>query len=120
LSPVCELDDRLQGDVGSLEEFAQLLGNGTSSFAPRRINASSTNVEKDVAKLVLSLVDLVRHLVERQAIRRVNAGSLTDEEVERMGEVFLKLDGKMAELRAAFGLTEEDLNLNLGPVRNLL
>ena len=120
MSAVSELDGRLQGDVDSLEEFAQVLGRGTSSFAPRRINANSANVEKDVAKLVLSLVDLVRHVVERQAIRRVNAGSLNDDEVERMGEVFLKLDGKMAELRAAFGLTEADLNLNLGPVRNLL
>ena len=120
MSSFCELDGRLHGDLGSLDEFARELGSGTSSFAPRRINAKSDNVEKDVAKLVLSLVDLVRHLVERQAIRRVNAGSLSDDEVERMGEVFLKLDGKMDELRAAFGLTEEDLNLNLGPIQNLL
>jgi hypothetical protein len=54
--------------------------------------------------------------MERQAARRVNAGSLSDEQVEEMGETFLKLDRKMAELRTAFGLQPEDLNLSLGPI----
>jgi hypothetical protein len=119
VSSVCDLDGRLCGDVSSLDEFADGLGEA-SSFLPRRINANAATVEKDVAKLVLSLVDLVRQLIERQAIRRVNAGSLTDDEVERVGEVFFKLDAKMAELKTAFGLEDEDLNLNLGPIRNLL
>jgi hypothetical protein len=119
VNSVCDLDGRLSGDTGSLDEFAQELGD-VSSFLPRRINANSATVEKDVAKLVLSLVDLVRQLIERQAVRRVNAGSLTEDEVERVGEVFLKLDAKMAELKTAFGLQDEDLNLNLGPIRNLL
>jgi hypothetical protein len=120
VSFVCDLDDRLSGDIHSLDDFARALGDDTSSFLPRRINATSASVEKDVAKLVLSLVDLVRQLIERQAVRRVDAGSLSDDEVERVGEVFLKLDEKMAELKIVFGLQDEDLNLNLGAIRNLL
>ena len=88
-------------------------------FLPRRINATQTTVEKDLAKLVLSLVDLVRRLMERQAARRVNAGSLSDDEVERLGETFLRLDRRMTELRTAFGLRREDLDLNLGTLRDL-
>ena len=87
---------------------------------PRRINTDEAKVEKDIAKLVLALVDLVRQLMERQAVRRVNGGSLTEDEVERMGETFLKLDQRMTQLRLAFGLEREDLDLNLGPIRDLL
>jgi hypothetical protein len=124
-----DLDGRLAGDLDSLHDFARELGGRAegelperevASFLPRRINADESTVEKDLAKLVLALVELVRQLMERQAIRRVNAGSLSEEEVERMGETFLKLDGRMTELRAAFGLEREDLDLNLGPIRNLL
>lgn len=124
-----DLAGRLTGDLGALDDFARELGgrtqeNGSSAsaagFLPPRINADPANVEKDLAKLVLALVDLVRQLVERQAVRRVNAGSLSDDQVERMGETFLKLDQKMVELRAAFGLEGQDLNLSLGPIRDLL
>jgi hypothetical protein len=124
-----DLDGRLSGDLTSLDDFARELGGPTpsgqrgrdaESFLPRRINADQATVEKDLAKLVLALIDLVRRLMERQAVRRVNAGSLGDDQVERMGETFLKLDRKMAELRTAFGLQDEDLNLSLGPIRDLL
>lgn len=124
-----DLGGRLTGDLGALDDFARELGGGTGTgqpawdsagFLPRRVNADPASVEKDVAKLVLSLVDLVRQLMERQAVRRVNAGSLSEDQVERMGETFLRLDRKMVELRIAFGLESEDLNLNLGPIRDLL
>lgn len=123
-----DLAGRLSGDLSSLDDFASELGGRSAApretdatdFLPRRINANPATVEKDLAKLVLALVDLVRQLVERQAVRRVNAGSLSEDEVERMGETFLKLDRKMAELKAAFGLQDEDLNLSLGPIRNLM
>jgi hypothetical protein len=124
-----DLAGRLSGDLSSLDDFARELGarteagpadgNGTG-FLPRRINATPATVEKDLAKLVLALVDLVRRLMEKQAVRRINAGSLSDDEVERMGETFLKLDERMTELRRAFGLEQEELNLSLGPIRNLL
>ena len=124
-----DLGGRLSGDLSALEDFARELGGRTdagqpggdaASFLPRRINTDEATVEKDLAKLVLSLVDLVRQLMERQAVRRVNAGSLSEDQVERMGETFLKLDRRMAELRTAFGLKEEDLDLSLGPIRDLL
>jgi len=124
-----DLDGRLTGDLDSLEEFARALGGkagsalperGAAALFPRRINADESTVEKDLAKLVLALVDLVRQLLERQAVRRVNAGSLSEDEVERMGETFLKLDRRMAELRESFGLRREDLDLSLGPIRDLL
>ena len=119
---------RLCGDMSALDDFTRELGERThavqpgdaSDLLPRRINADPATVEKDLAKLVLSLIDLVRQLMERQAIRRVNAGSLSEDQVERMGETFLRLDRKMTELRAAFGLRREDLNLNLGPIHGLL
>lgn len=122
-----DLGGRIAGDLGALDEFARELRRGPataeagrrSAGLPARIEANPATVEKDLAKLVLSLVDLVRQLVERQAIRRVNAGSLSDDEVERMGETFLALDRKMTELRGVFGLEEEDLNIGLGPIHNL-
>jgi hypothetical protein len=124
-----DLAGRLSGDLSALDDFARELGGRTEAgqldgeaagFLPRRINADQATVEKDLAKLVLALVDLVRQLMERQAARRVNAGSLSEDDVERMGETFLKLDRRMAELRTVFGLQGEDLNLSLGPIGDLL
>jgi hypothetical protein len=112
-----DLSGRISGDLNAMDDFARELGDG-SGLLPRRVDANQTTVEKDLAKLVLSLVNLVRQLMERQALRRVNAGSLSEDEVERMGETFLKLDRRMAELRSAFGLRPEDLNLNLGRIRD--
>ncbi|OGV96476.1 MAG: gas vesicle protein GvpK [Nitrospinae bacterium RIFCSPLOWO2_02_FULL_39_110] len=87
---------------------------------PERINIGPKNVEKGLAKLVLTLVELIRKLLEKQAMRRIEAGSLSDEEVERIGETLLKLENKMQELKEIFGLKDEELNLNLGPLGNLL
>jgi hypothetical protein len=113
-----DLDGRLHGDLDALDDFTRALRERTPG--PRRINADQSTVEQDLAKLVLALVDLVRELMERQAIRRVNAGSLSEDEVERMGETFLKLDRRMSELSAAFGVRRDELHLNLGPIRDLL
>jgi hypothetical protein len=77
-------------------------------------------VEQGLAKLVLTLIELLRGLMEKQAIRRIEGGSLTPDEIERMGLTFLRLEDKMAELTAHFGLKAEDLNLDLGPLGELL
>jgi Gas vesicle protein K len=89
----------------------------TESVVPERISADSDIVENGLAKLVLSIIELVRKLLEKQALRRMDAGNLTDDEIERLGNALMKLEEKMAELKRAFRLSDEDLNMNLGPVK---
>jgi hypothetical protein len=93
---------------------------GRSAGPSSRIDCSAENIEQGLAKLVLSLIELLRQLLERQAIRRMQGGSLTEEQVENMGEALMKLEAKIQELADHFGLTPADLNLNLGPLGNLL
>ena len=85
-----------------------------------RIDADPESVEKGLVTLVLTLVELLRQLMERQALRRVDQGTLTDDQVERVGSTLMALEDRMAELREHFGLTVEDLNLDLGPLGPLL
>jgi len=92
----------------------------TAQIPQSRIDCTPENVEQGLAKLVLSLIELLRQLLERQAIRRMEGGSLTDEQVENMGEALMKLEAKIHELATHFGLTPADLNLDLGPLGNLL
>jgi gas vesicle protein GvpK len=87
---------------------------------PRRINADPENLERGLAQLVLTIVELLRQLMERQALRRIDGGTLSEDQVERLGQTFMELDKRMAQLREQFGLDEEDLNLDLGPLGNLL
>jgi len=89
----------------------------TESMIPERISADPEIVENGLAKLVLSIIDLVRRLLEKQALRRMDRGNLTDEEIERLGNALMKLEDKMAEMKRVFGLSDEDLNLKLGPVK---
>ena len=114
-----KLDQRLYGDLAALDEFAGQLEQ-VQQMRPQRIQADESNVEQGLAKLVLTLIELIRRLLEKQAIRRIEAGSLTDDQIEHMGETFLKLEQKMTELKATFGLEDEDLNLNLGPLGDLM
>jgi gas vesicle protein GvpK len=86
----------------------------------RRIGADPENLERGLAQLVLTIVELLRQIMERQALRRIDAGGLTAEQEERLGATFMELSLRMEELREQFGLDEEDLNLNLGPLGNLL
>jgi hypothetical protein len=78
-----------------------------------RINIDPDTVEKGLVKLVLMVVETIRDVVERQAIRRVEGGSLNEEEIERLGLALLRLEQRMAQLRETFGFTEEDLILRL-------
>ena len=107
--------------VGSdvVDAFAEELSN-VGQTLPKHIDVNPENVEHGLAKLVLTLIELIRKLMEKQAMRRLEGGSLTDEEVERLGESLLQLEEKMAELKDFFGLKNEDLNLDLGPLGRLM
>lgn len=87
---------------------------------PDRIEADPEKVEQGLAKLVLTIIQLLIKLMEKQAVRRIENGSLNDEEIERMGTTFMKLENKMEELKISFGLEGEELNLNLGPLGDLM
>jgi Gas vesicle protein K len=85
-----------------------------------RVHADPESVERGLAALVLTVVELLRQLMERQALRRVEAGGLDDETVERLGKTLMALEARMDELKDVFGLDDEDLNLDLGPLGRLL
>jgi hypothetical protein len=87
---------------------------------PERVNVDPEGVEQGLAKLVLTLVEFLRQLLERQAIRRMDGGTLTDDEIERVGLALMRLEAKVRELAQAFGLDPDDLNLGLGPIGKLL
>ena len=87
---------------------------------PERIDVDPKGVEQGLAKLVLTLVEFLRQLLERQAIRRMDGGTLTDDEIERVGLALMLLEGKVREIAQAFGVDPEDLNLGLGPIGKLL
>jgi hypothetical protein len=87
---------------------------------PKRINVDPKNAEKGLAKLFLTILELIRKLLEKQAMRRIEGGSLSEEEVEGIGEALMKLENKMEELKEIFGLKDEELNLNLGPLGDLM
>lgn len=112
-------DDRLYGDLDALQDFADELTQ-VEAGAPSRINTDQERVEQGLAKLVLALIEFIRRLLEKQAIRRMEGGSLSEEEIERLGVTFLKLEAKMDELKTTFGLQDEDLNLDLGPLGDLM
>ncbi|GAA2512252.1 hypothetical protein GCM10010406_55370 [Streptomyces thermolineatus] len=85
-----------------------------------RVDLDADTVGRDLVALVLTVVELLRQLMERQAIRRIDQGDLTDDQVERIGRTLMLLDERMTELRDHHGLSPEDLNLDLGPLGTLL
>jgi hypothetical protein len=87
---------------------------------PQRIEADSETVERELLKLVLTIVELVRQLMERQALRRIDQGDLRPDQVEELGLALLRLDEAMTSLRDRFDLTAEDLDIDLGPLGSLL
>jgi hypothetical protein len=86
---------------------------------PDRINADPERVEQGLARLVLTVIELLRKVLEHQAIRRMDGGTLSQDEVERLGLALLKLSGRMDELKTTFGLTDKDLEIDLGPLGKL-
>jgi hypothetical protein len=87
---------------------------------PQRMETDAESVERDLFKLVLTVVELIRQLMEKQALRRVDEGDLTDEQLEGLGLGLMHLEGAMNELKDRYGLTTADLNIDLGPLGTLL
>ncbi|MEI6424735.1 MAG: gas vesicle protein K [Lentisphaerota bacterium] len=106
-------------DSDSPDEFIEEIEKIQNAL-PKRIDANPKNVEKGLAKLVLTLIELIRQLMEKQGMRRMESGSLSEEEIEKLGETFMKLENKMKELKEILDLKDENLNLNLGPLGNLM
>ena len=111
--------DKLLAATGDLDRITGRLEHVENAF-PRRVNADPEQVERGLAQLVLTLVELLRQLMERQALRRMDQGTLSDEQIERLGDTFMKLEQRMEKLKREFGLEDRDLNLNLGPLGDLL
>lgn len=105
--------------AGSENELAGAMDTAPTPASPR-ITLEPENVRKGLGQLVLTVVELIRQLLERQALRRIESGSLTEQEIERLGLTFLKLGEEMDWLKGEFGLTDKDLNLDLGPLGKLL
>ena len=113
----------------SITDFARVMQDG-ADFLPRapedaaparlRINLDPESVKNGLGQLVLTLVKLLHELLERQAIRRIDAGSLSDEQIELLGLTLMRQAREIEQLRKTFGLEEEDLNLDLGPLGKLL
>ena len=101
------------------EEFVEQLRR-VSDALPERVNIDARNVEQGLAKLVLTLIELIRRLLEKQAVRRMEGGGLSEEQIEELGLALMKLEAKMGELKGQFGLSDEDLNLDLGPDGRLI
>jgi len=91
-----------------------------SRSIPRRLETDPESVERDLFKLVLTIIELVRQLMEKQALRRVDEGDLSDEQIEDLGTGLMHLEQAMEELKSRYDLTSQDLNIDLGPLGSLL
>ena len=105
-------DDDLERIAAQLREIAPAL--------PQRIDASPDDIEAGVAKLVLTLVEFLRRVLEHQAVRRMEGGGLSEEEIENVGLALMRLEERLGDIRTVFGLEGEDLNIDLGPLGRLL
>ena len=111
--------DKLLATPLNLDPFARDLRR-LDDVLTRRVKADPDNVERGLAQLVLTLIELLRQIMERQALRRVEGGTLDEATVERLGATLMALEARMGELKDIFGLSDEDLNLDLGPLGRLL
>jgi len=118
-SPKIPLPAEPEIETDHPEQFIEELRRVTDSLPPR-INIDAESVEQGLAKLVLTLIELIRRLLEKQAVRRMEGGGLSPEQVEELGLALMKLEAKMQELKAQFKLADEDLNLDLGPIGRLI
>lgn len=103
--------------AANIESVSDLIA--LANALPERINADPEKVEQGLARLVLTVIELLRRVLEHQAVRRMDGGSLSDEQIEKLGLALLRLNDRMDELKETFGLTDEDLSVDLGPLGEL-
>ena len=111
--------DKLLSSPVDLDPFARDLRRLDNALS-RRIDSDPETAERGLVQLVLTLVELLREIVERQALRRVESGNLDEETVERVGRTLMALEAQMQVLKDHFGFDDEDLNLDLGPLGRLM
>jgi len=104
----------------ALGDFARTMTPHRDRQSPRRLDLNRENKKNGLAQLVLTLIKLLHELLEKQAIRRIDAGGLADEQIERLGVTLMRQSEELAKLCREFGLEESDLNLDLGPLGKLL
>ena len=107
-------------ELAHLDDLRRELERSSTSSAPLRWNANPDDVQRSVAQLVLTLVEFIRKLLERQAIRRMEAGTLTAQQTEDIGRALMKLEQTVVQIASQFGILPEDLNLELGPIGKLM
>jgi hypothetical protein len=113
----------MSGEAERAKEELELLAAELREIAPslpERLDASADDIETGLAKLVLTVVELLRQVLEHQAVRRMEHGNLSDEEIERLGLALMRLQERLEEIKAVFGLAGEELNVDLGPLGRLL
>lgn len=106
-------------DGGDLERIAAELREIAPTL-PQRIDASADDIEAGLARLVLTLIEFLRQVLEHQAVRRMEGGGLSDEEIENVGLALMRLEERLGDIKTVFGLEGEDLNIDLGPLGRLL
>ena len=119
LSPENPLSAEPEIETSHAEEFVEELRRATDTL-PSRINIDHESVEQGLAKLVLTLIEFIRRLLEKQAVRRMEGGDLSPQQIEELGLALMKLEAKLQELKTQFGLADDDLNLDLGPIGRLI
>jgi hypothetical protein len=107
-------------EVAKLDDLRKEIERAASGRSPLRWNADPDEVQRSVAQLVLTLVEFIRKLLERQAIRRMEAGTLDDQQTEDVGRALMQLEATVRDMAARFGIPPEDLNLDLGPLGKLM
>jgi actin-like ATPase involved in cell morphogenesis len=119
LSPENPLTAEPEIETSHPEEFVEQL-RCVADTLPSRINIDAQSVEQGLAKLVLTLIEFIRRLLEKQAVRRMEGGDLSPDQIEELGLALMRLEAKLQELKTQFGLADEDLNLDLGPIGRLI
>jgi hypothetical protein len=115
LASAADKGDDARADDGVLDVDLRAI----ASALPARIDATPEGVEQGLAKLVLTLIEVLRKVLEHQAVRRMDGGTLSGDEVERLGLALLSLDERLRELKTIFGLSDEELEIDLGPLGHI-